>query len=266
MGWARCTGRAAEVRFTQVWPVGQPLRGAVPQPGTQKPPVPLQTRPESAAPHEVSLEHPQMPRSRRQLGSSALHKLVLVALHSPQAPARAPVLRQKGRSDWGSWARRPPCRRRRCAWWSSRAASPRRNRPAEAAGAHADPRRGVALRQGGRTMRGVGGGASGTGAAGQTDGRGGVAVRVARAGAAAVRARYRKPAWCRHTGRSDRQATQVAGGRVADRRGAAAAGGVGDRADAAGPGGLAGGERTAAVVVPGAAAAGVRGRCRRRRR
>ncbi len=70
-------------------------------------------------------------RCRGRGGSSAraaLHKLVLVALHSPQAPARAPVLRQKGRSGSGSWARRPPCRRRRCAWWSSRAASPRRNR------------------------------------------------------------------------------------------------------------------------------------------
>jgi hypothetical protein len=61
----------------------------------------LQTRPESAAPHDVSLEHPQMPRSRRQLGSSALHKLLWLALHSPQAPARAPVLRQKGRSGSG---------------------------------------------------------------------------------------------------------------------------------------------------------------------
>jgi hypothetical protein len=42
-----------------------------------------------------------MPRSRRQLGSSAPQRLVLLALHSPHAPARAPVLRQKGRSGSG---------------------------------------------------------------------------------------------------------------------------------------------------------------------
>jgi hypothetical protein len=34
----------------QLWPAGQPLRGAGPHPGWQRPPAPLQTRPESTAP------------------------------------------------------------------------------------------------------------------------------------------------------------------------------------------------------------------------
>jgi hypothetical protein len=34
----------------QVWPLGQPLCGDAPHPGWQRPPVPVQTRPESTAP------------------------------------------------------------------------------------------------------------------------------------------------------------------------------------------------------------------------
>jgi hypothetical protein len=89
------------VTFVQVCPVGQPLRGLGPQPGTQKPPVPLQTRPESAAPQDVSSVQPQMPRSTRHAGASGVQRLVLVAVHSAQAPARAPVLRHSGRSGSG---------------------------------------------------------------------------------------------------------------------------------------------------------------------
>ena len=34
----------------QLWPLGQPFLGAVPHPGWQRPPVPLQASPESTAP------------------------------------------------------------------------------------------------------------------------------------------------------------------------------------------------------------------------
>jgi len=85
----------------QVWPAGQPLRGAVPQPGWQRPPGPLQIRPESTAPQLWSLAQPQIPRSTRQAGSSMLHRVVLVAVHSLHEPASAPEVRQNGRSGFG---------------------------------------------------------------------------------------------------------------------------------------------------------------------
>jgi hypothetical protein len=85
----------------QLWPAGQPLRGAGPQPGWQRPPVPLQIRPESTAPQLWSVAHPQRPRSRRHTGSSGLQSVVLVAVHSLQEPASSPAVRQNGRSGLG---------------------------------------------------------------------------------------------------------------------------------------------------------------------
>jgi hypothetical protein len=92
---------ALPVTVEQLWPAGQPLRGACPHPGWQRPPVPLQTRPESTAPQVWSFAHPQMPRLRRHAGSSGLQSVVLVAVHSLQAPARRPSVRQNGRSGLG---------------------------------------------------------------------------------------------------------------------------------------------------------------------
>ena len=88
----------------QLWPVGQPLRGAGPQPGTQKPPARLQMRPESAAPQERSSDgpaQPQTPRSATQTGFTPPHRAALVALHSVQAPRSAPARWQAGRSGSG---------------------------------------------------------------------------------------------------------------------------------------------------------------------
>ena len=85
----------------QVWPDGQPLRGAVPQPGWHSPPGPVQIRPESTAPQLWSVAQPQMPRSMRQAGSNTLQRVVLVAVHSLHEPASAPDVRQNGRSGLG---------------------------------------------------------------------------------------------------------------------------------------------------------------------
>jgi hypothetical protein len=85
----------------QVWPAGHPFRGADPQPGSHRPPGPLQTSPESAGPQLWSPAQPQMARSSKQTGSSGLQRVVLVAVHSLQAPASRPVVRQNGRSGFG---------------------------------------------------------------------------------------------------------------------------------------------------------------------
>jgi hypothetical protein len=88
----------------QVWPVGQPLRGATPQPGTHTPPGPLQTRPESAAPQLRSSEapaQPQMPRSATHTGFVPPHSTLLVPVHSVHAPRSGPERWQAGRSGSG---------------------------------------------------------------------------------------------------------------------------------------------------------------------
>jgi len=85
----------------QLWPVGQPLRGAGPQPGTQKPPAPLQIRPESAAPQERSSDgpaQPQTPRSETQTGFTPPHRVAFAPVHSVQAPRNGPERWQAGRS------------------------------------------------------------------------------------------------------------------------------------------------------------------------
>ena len=92
----------------QLWPVGQPLRGAGPQPGTQSPPARLQMRPESAAPQERLSDgpaQPQTPRSATQTGFTPPHRATLVALHSVQAPPQ-PRADRPGGPDRGSSARR----------------------------------------------------------------------------------------------------------------------------------------------------------------
>jgi hypothetical protein len=84
--------------------VGQPLRGAAPQPGTQKPPTPLQIRPESAAPQERSSDgpaQPQIPRSETHTGFTPPHKTAFVVVHSVQAPRSGPARWQAGRSGSG---------------------------------------------------------------------------------------------------------------------------------------------------------------------
>jgi hypothetical protein len=91
----------APAAAVQLWPAGQPLRGASPQPGWQRPPGPPQTRPESAAPQLWSVAQPQIPRSTRHCGSSGLQSVVFVGVHSLQAPASLPAVRQKGRSGLG---------------------------------------------------------------------------------------------------------------------------------------------------------------------
>ena len=85
----------------QFCPVGQPLRGAGPQPGTQKPPGPLQIRPESEAPQDRSSDapaQPQMPRSATQTGLTPPHRVAFVPVHSVQAPRSGPERWQAGRS------------------------------------------------------------------------------------------------------------------------------------------------------------------------
>jgi len=80
------------------------LRGAGPQPGTQKPPAPLQTRPEVDEPHAGSPEapsQPQMPSSVRHWGARPLHNEVFAAEHSVHAPASGPVRWQTGRAGSG---------------------------------------------------------------------------------------------------------------------------------------------------------------------
>jgi hypothetical protein len=82
------------VTSRQFCPVGQPLRGDGPQPGTQKPPAPLQMRPESEAPQErssVAPAQPQMPRSATQTGFTPPHSVALVPVHSVHAPRSGPV-------------------------------------------------------------------------------------------------------------------------------------------------------------------------------
>lgn len=87
---------------TQSWPVGQPLCGAIPQPGTHKPPGPLHTSPESAAPHALSSPaQPQMPRSGRHTGFTPPHSAPLAAVHSVQAPRSGPARWHAGRSGSG---------------------------------------------------------------------------------------------------------------------------------------------------------------------
>jgi len=85
----------------QLWPVGQPLRGAGPQPGTQNPPAPLQIRPESAAPQERSSAQPQTPSSATQTGFTPPHSVAFVAAHSVQAPRSGPERWQAGCSGSG---------------------------------------------------------------------------------------------------------------------------------------------------------------------
>jgi hypothetical protein len=88
----------------QVWPVGQPLRGAGPQPGTQNPPTRLQMRPESAAPHErssVGPAQPHTPRSDTQTGFTPPHRTAFVAVHSVHAPLSGPDRWHAGRSGSG---------------------------------------------------------------------------------------------------------------------------------------------------------------------
>ena len=88
----------------QLWPIGQPLRGDGPQPGTQKPPTPLQISPESAGPQErssVGPAQPHTPRSDTHTGLTPPHRTALVPLHSVQAPRRAPERWQAGRSGSG---------------------------------------------------------------------------------------------------------------------------------------------------------------------
>jgi hypothetical protein len=88
----------------QVWPVGQPFRGAGPQPGTQNPPTPLQISPESTAPQERSSDgpaQPHTPRSETQTGFTPPHSAAFVPLHSVHAPLSAPARWQAGRSGSG---------------------------------------------------------------------------------------------------------------------------------------------------------------------
>ena len=88
----------------QVWPVGQPLRGDGPQPGTQNPPTPLQIRPESAAPHErssVGPAQPHTPRSATQTGLTPPQRTAFVAVHSVHEPRSVPARWQAGRSGSG---------------------------------------------------------------------------------------------------------------------------------------------------------------------
>jgi hypothetical protein len=88
----------------QLWPVGQPLRGDGPQPGTQNPPTPLQIKPESVAPQDRSSDgpaHPHTPRSETQTGFTPPHRTAFVAVHSVQAPCSGPERWQAGRSGSG---------------------------------------------------------------------------------------------------------------------------------------------------------------------
>jgi hypothetical protein len=85
---------------TQVSLVGQPL-WPEPQPGTQNPFGPVQMRPESAAPHAASVEHPQSPVAARHCGCAPPHCDWFVAEHSVQAPTSAPVFWQAGRAGSG---------------------------------------------------------------------------------------------------------------------------------------------------------------------
>jgi hypothetical protein len=92
----------APVRLLQVWPVGQPfLIGALLQPGTQMPTVPLQMRPEVGPPQSASpsaSEQPQMPKFVRQRGFAPPQRELSVAEHSAQAPAIGPVVWHTGRA------------------------------------------------------------------------------------------------------------------------------------------------------------------------
>jgi hypothetical protein len=86
-----------------VWPVGQPLRGARPQPGVQNPPPP-HTSPESSGPQARSPPapaQPQIPRSVRHCGRVGEQSVVLPAVHSLHAPASGPDGMQNGRSGSG---------------------------------------------------------------------------------------------------------------------------------------------------------------------
>jgi hypothetical protein len=83
---------------TQVWPDGHPFRPG-PQPATQKPFGPLQTRPESAAPHAASPAAPSQPHrpvAGRHWGRAPAQRAALVVVHSVQAPASGPVFWQAG--------------------------------------------------------------------------------------------------------------------------------------------------------------------------
>ena len=205
----------------QLWPVGQPLRGAGPQPGTQKPPAPLQIRPESAAPQERSSDapaQPQTPRSATQTGFTPPHRVAFVAVHSVQAPRSGPSAGRPGAPDRA--ARRAVGRARHAG--AGRHRADRGDAAAvavvEAGDAHADARRGVAARGGGRAVGDVGGRAGGAGAARQADRRRRAALGVGGAGAAGLRRAVADRLRRRRTRRSVRQPTQVAGHGVADGR------------------------------------------------
>jgi hypothetical protein len=98
------------VRLLQVCPVGQPfLIGAVLQPGTQMPTVPLQMRPEVGPPQSASplaSEQPHTPKAVRQRGFAPPQRELSAAPHSAHAPAMGPVVWHTGRA--GSVQLGPP--------------------------------------------------------------------------------------------------------------------------------------------------------------
>jgi hypothetical protein len=93
--WPRPPETPAHVSFA-----AQPLRPR-PQPGTQKPFAPVQTRPESAAPQAMSVAQPHRPVATRHCGSAPSQPAALVAEHSVQAPASGPVFWHAGRAGSG---------------------------------------------------------------------------------------------------------------------------------------------------------------------
>jgi hypothetical protein len=88
----------------QVWPVGQLLRGAVPQPGVQIPFGPLQMRPDIMPPQagsDIGPSQPHRPVDGRHWGLAPPHRLVFAGEHSVQAPASGPAVWQAGRVGSG---------------------------------------------------------------------------------------------------------------------------------------------------------------------
>ena len=86
--------------LAHVIPVGQSLRGAVPQPGVQTPFGPLQIIPDIGPPQAGSASQPQSPVGRHS-GFSPAHLPALLGEHSVQAPARDPEAWQAGRDGSG---------------------------------------------------------------------------------------------------------------------------------------------------------------------
>jgi len=87
--------------LVHIVPLGQSLRGAVPQPGVQMPLGPLQMTPDIGPPQTSSSAHPHRPVSGRQLGLAPVQRPALVGEHSVQAPASTPVVWQAGRAGSG---------------------------------------------------------------------------------------------------------------------------------------------------------------------